>query len=207
MRTGPLFRPGPRPPLEPVRGLLLCDRDGTIIENRPSYILSWPDVEFLPGSHAALDTAARAGLAIVIVSNQSPVGRGLMTEEECLALHDQVVDSLTAEGVPVAGSYLCPHRPDQGCACRKPEPGMLRLARQRFGAALPACFVGDSVEDMSAAVRAECHPLLVRTGRGAEQEAAVRAREELRGVTAVLDLAGAVRQVLDVLVHDPAGTR
>ncbi|MFJ4622477.1 D-glycero-alpha-D-manno-heptose-1,7-bisphosphate 7-phosphatase [Streptomyces sp. NPDC088812] len=188
-----LFLPGPNPPTTAPRGLLLCDRDGTVIENRDSYVLSSSDVRFLPGAAAALGRAAADGLAVLLVSNQSPVGRGLLTEGDCVRLHEQIVSTLVAAGVPVAGSWLCPHTPQAGCGCRKPAPGMARAAQHRFGVPPDRCFfVGDSAEDMGAAVASGCRPFLVRTGRGAAHEPLVRSRPDLRDVQVVDDLAAAV---------------
>lgn len=192
MRGDPLYLPGARLPREP-RGLLLCDRDGTVIENRDSYVLSPADVCFLPGAVEALRTATTAGWAVVLVTNQSPVGRGLLTEADCTRIHEGVVDTLSAAGVRVVGSYLCPHAPQDGCGCRKPAPGMALLAQQRFGTPPERChFVGDSVEDMLAAVASGMHPLLVRTGRGAAHAPLARRLPELRRVRVVADLRAAV---------------
>ncbi|WP_051970478.1 D-glycero-alpha-D-manno-heptose-1,7-bisphosphate 7-phosphatase [Kitasatospora azatica] len=193
----PLFLPGSPAPAEQRRGLLLCDRDGTVIENRSDYVLSPADIVLLPGAVAALRAAAGHGLALVFVSNQSPVGRGLLTEADCLRIQRTLVDRLEAEGVPVAGSYLCPHAPESGCGCRKPAPGMLRLAQRRFGAAPEQCaLIGDSVEDMDAAAGAGARPVLVRTGRGAEHEPRVRARADLGHVAVVADLGAAVESLI-----------
>lgn len=190
---GPLVATGTARPKRPARGLLLCDRDGTIIRNRDTYVLSTGDVEFLPGAISALRRAHESGLAVVLVSNQSPVGRGMLDPKECLRINRYVTDALAAEGAPVAAGYLCPHAPTDDCACRKPRPGLALAALRRFG--LPphrALLVGDSVEDMGAAVAAEVGAVLVRTGRGARHEPAVRADAALTGVRIVDDLKAAV---------------
>ncbi|MFE7834959.1 D-glycero-alpha-D-manno-heptose-1,7-bisphosphate 7-phosphatase [Streptomyces sp. NPDC057474] len=176
------------------RGLLLCDRDGTIIRNRDDYVLSTEDVEFLPGATSALRRAHEAGLAVVLVSNQSPVGRGLLDAEECLRIHRHVTDALQAGGAPVTASYLCPHAPADDCVCRKPRPGLALAALKRFGAPTHrAWLVGDSREDMGAAVGARVRGVLVRTGRGARHEPDVRADRALTGVRIEDDLAAAVQ--------------
>lgn len=171
---------------------LLCDRDGTIIENRADYVLRSEHIQLLPGAVTALRDAARAGFTIGIVSNQSPVGRGLLTESEAVELHHELLTRLVAADVPVAASYLCPHTPEHHCPCRKPEPALIRQAVSEL-ALDPArtWYVGDAASDALAAKTAGVHGVLVRTGRGAAQTGAL-ARHGLTDLPVVADLAAAV---------------
>ena len=93
------------------------DRDGVIIENRPNYVLSWSDVEFLPQSFEALRIIHPA-IKIVIITNQSAVGRGLITLQAAKALNQRIVNEIRNHGGRVDGSYMCPHSPLQACHCR-----------------------------------------------------------------------------------------
>src|SRR5436190_23406732 len=104
------------------RAAVFLDRDGVIIENREGYVRSWEDVAFLPGVLGALRRLARLSCAVAIVTNQSPVGRGLLTLEAAEAINRRVVARIEAAGGRIDASYLCPHRPDERCGCRKPAP-------------------------------------------------------------------------------------
>lgn len=178
----------------PAHRLLFCDRDGVIIANRSTYVLDRAEVEPLHGAAAALRRANGLGFDIVIVSNQSAVGRGLLDLRAAVDIHRHVVDDLADQGVRIRASYLCPHAPWQGCACRKPAPGMATAALEDAGHTAPSrcAFVGDAVEDMRAARAAGIPGFLVRTGRGRSHEAAVLADADLRPTTVVADLAAAV---------------
>ncbi|MFI1357956.1 D-glycero-alpha-D-manno-heptose-1,7-bisphosphate 7-phosphatase [Streptomyces sp. NPDC020898] len=171
---------------------LLCDRDGTIIENRAEYVLRSEDIRILPGAVDALRDAVRAGFTIGIISNQSPVGRGLLTVNEAVSLHQELLARLAAADVPVAASYLCPHRPEHRCHCRKPEPALIRRAvtELRLDPAR-TWYVGDAAADALAARTAGVHGALVRTGRGAAESRTLD-RHGLTGLPVVDDLAAAV---------------
>ncbi|MFF1708288.1 D-glycero-alpha-D-manno-heptose-1,7-bisphosphate 7-phosphatase [Streptomyces sp. NPDC058252] len=190
----PLVVPSAAPPPshgEPGPGVL-CDRDGTIIENRADYVLRFGHIRLLPGAVNALRNAVRAGFTIGIVSNQSPVGRGLLTEQEALQLHRELLARLSAAQVPVAASYLCPHTPEHGCRCRKPEPGLVRraVADLRLDPTR-TWYVGDAVTDALAARAGGVQGVLVRTGRGAAQ-ALTLGSHGLTSLPVVDDLAAAV---------------
>ena len=110
---------------------LLCDRDGTLIEHRVNYILEPSHIHLLPGVAAALCNAQRHGFVVVVLSNQSPVGRGLLSVTDALRLHRQVLGDLKRGRITVAGSYLCPHAPAHDCTCRKPKPGMVQRSDRK----------------------------------------------------------------------------
>lgn len=140
----------PRPP---SRGLFL-DRDGTLI--RDTGYPSDPDaVTLLPGVARALLSARARGYALVIVSNQSGVGRGMIAPDAAEAVQARVEELFAREGVTFDGVRFCFHHPDDGCACRKPEPGMLVDAAEALGLDLSASvMVGDKPSDVQAGVRA-----------------------------------------------------
>ncbi len=182
------------------RPAVFLDRDGVIIENRDDYVLSWRDVAFLPRALEALRRLSHSPYTIVIVTNQSPVGRGLLALEEAEAINRRVIARIEAAGGRVDASYLCPHHPDEGCACRKPAPGMLLRAAADLGLDLPRSYlVGDAVSDVAAAEAAGARGILVLTGRGADQAPRLRARYGAAGRVAE-DLATA----LDTLGMVPA---
>jgi D-glycero-D-manno-heptose 1,7-bisphosphate phosphatase len=201
LAAGPGHRPGP------PRATLLCDRDGTIIANRAGYVLDVSHTVPLAGATTALRRAARAGFLIVIVSNQSPVGRGLLTQAQAIDVHRALLRRLALAGVPVAGSYLCPHRPDDGCPCRKPRPGMIEAALGGFlSDRHRSVMLGDAVEDMQAARAAGLEGVLVRTGRGGAHARVLTARPELRDIPVVADLGAAVDRACALSTPPGAGS-
>jgi len=153
-----------------VRRGVFLGRDGVINENRSEYVKSWDEFRFLPGALASLARLARSPFAIVVLSNQSAINRGLVSRSEVDAINGRMVRQVEANAGRIDGVYVCPHRPDEGCSCRKPEPGLLHQAAAELAIDLNSSYVvGDALADMQAGLRARCTPLLVRTGRGEEE--------------------------------------
>ena len=179
------------------------DRDGVIIENRADYVKSIDEVHFIPGVLTALARAARLSCRLVIVTNQSVIGRGLIDLAAAGRINDFVVRRLAAAGGRVDGVYVCPHRPDASCDCRKPAPGLLLRAAAELGIDLAASvMIGDDVTDVLAGQRAGARAILVRTGRGPSQSteplrtgAHGLAAAGLGSVPIVADLAAALAQI------------
>ena len=152
------------------RPAVFLDRDGVLIENQPGYVRSWSHVEFLPGSIRAIQQLNASGYAIVMVTNQSAVGRGIISLEEAMRINQQIVDEVAARGGKIDATYMCPHSPGEGCRCRKPEPGMLLQAAAELDLDLTRSYmVGDAISDVEAGKSAGVATILVRTGRGNEQ--------------------------------------
>jgi histidinol-phosphate phosphatase family protein len=130
----------------PLRAVLL-DRDGTLVRDVP-YNGDPALVEPLPGVEKALRRLREAGLTLAVVSNQSGVARGLLSTEQVAAVNARVEQLLG----PFANWQICPHGPDEGCHCRKPEPGLMQAAAAALGLTLPECAViGDIGADIEAA--------------------------------------------------------
>lgn len=143
-----------------------------IIENRSDYIKSWREVRFLPGVFEALRRLARSDYALVMVTNQSAVGRGIMSLDEAMTINEGVLTEIAAQGGRVDAAYMCPHGPDEGCNCRKPAPGLLLQAAEDLELAMARSYViGDAASDIQAAHAAGAQGILVLTGRGREQAA------------------------------------
>ncbi len=160
-------RPGATNPPGIARPAVFLDRDGVIIENRDDYVKSWREVRFLPGAFAAMHRLGTLGYVVVIVTNQSAVGRGLLALADAVRINERIVAAIEAHGGRVDACYLCPHRPEERCACRKPAPGMLLRARDDLGLDLARSYlVGDAVTDIEAAEAVHAQGVLVRTGRG-----------------------------------------
>lgn len=152
---------------------IFLDRDGVIIENRENYVRHWDDVLFLPEALAALRAVATTNFAIVVVTNQACVGKGILTLEQAEDINQRVVAHVRAVGGRIDAAYLCPHRSDESCACRKPKPGMLLQAARELNLSLAnSVLIGDAVTDMQAARAAGVKSMLVKTGRGRNELAA-----------------------------------
>jgi D-glycero-D-manno-heptose 1,7-bisphosphate phosphatase len=173
----------------PPSPAIFLDRDGVIIENRADYVKSVAEVRFIPGALAALARVARLGAhRLVIVTNQSAIGRGLMTPAAAEAVNAYVRQQTEAAGGRLDGLFVCPHRPDAGCDCRKPAPGLLLQAAAALDLDLTASvMIGDALSDVHAAHAAGAHALLVRTGLGAGVNAALAAVPVLPDLAAALD--------------------
>ena len=185
------------------RAAVFLDRDGVLNQNRADYVRSWEQVEFLPGVFEAMQRLAGSPFVVVVVTNQSAVGRRLMTVQGLAAINGGIVQQVQQAGGRIDAVYTCPHRPDEGCPCRKPRPGMLLQAAQELGIDLARSYlVGDAVSDMEAALSAGCQPVMVRTGRGRKQAAGL-ADYGLQAVPVVADLGEAVDLILDQLRPAP----
>lgn len=180
---------------------VLLDRDGVINLERSDYVKSWQEFELLPGSLEALARLAVLDCPILVISNQSAIGRGLMTWDTVVHIHVSLQRAAAEEGGRIDGFYVCPHHPHDGCDCRKPQPGMLLQAARDFDLALENCiFVGDAVTDYQAAMATGCRSILVRTGR--QGQSLDGALGKVSGVQIVQNLAEAVAVIL---AENPAG--
>jgi histidinol-phosphate phosphatase family protein len=145
--------------MEGKRWAVFCDRDGTIIRD-VGYPRNPEDVCLVPGAAEALAELHRDGFLLVLFSNQSGIGRGLVTEEEAARVHERFEAILARRGVRLDGAYYCPHAPEAGCACRKPSPGMIVAAAERFNLDLGRSWVvGDKDSDVEAGRRAGCRTI------------------------------------------------
>ncbi len=148
------------------------DRDGTIIEQQ-EYLSQPGDVRLLPAAAAGLRSMRAMGLGLVVVTNQSAVGRGFFNLAQVEAVHARLRELLRAQGVELDGIYTCPHTPGDGCECRKPRPGLLLRAARELGFHPADAFViGDKPCDIDLGRGVGATSILVRTGYGAGHEAA-----------------------------------
>ena len=169
---------------------VFLDRDGTINEEM-HYLRKHEQLELLPGAAQAIGRLNRLGLKVVVVTNQSGVARGFLTEEELDLIHQRLREMLVEHDAHLDGIYYCPEMPDTGSACRKPEVGMMEQAAEDLDIDLKRSYVvGDMTIDMEMGRRAGSKTILVLTGYGEE------ARD--KGVQAnfiARDLAEAVRWI------------
>jgi D-glycero-D-manno-heptose 1,7-bisphosphate phosphatase len=178
---------------------MFMDRDGVLLE-LVDYLSRIDQVVLVPGVAAAIAGLNRAGIPVVIVTNQSGIARGLLTEADLRDIHAHVESLLAKEGARIDAIYYCPHHPDVGaapyrrsCECRKPAPGMLRQAARDLGLDLArSVFIGDHATDIEAGRRAGIgHSILVLTGHG-KAAAETLASGELRPAAICPDVVSAI---------------
>jgi D-glycero-D-manno-heptose 1,7-bisphosphate phosphatase len=154
------------------RRFVILDRDGTIIVER-NYLSDPDQVELIPGAAEGLAQLSILGLGLVVVSNQSGIGRGFFDESRLSQIHQRMCQLLAEHGVWLSGIYYCPHTPDDHCDCRKPHPGLVeRAARELDFDPSEAFVIGDKPCDIELGQRIGAATLLVRSGYGAAVEAA-----------------------------------
>lgn len=141
---------------------MFLDRDGVINRRRLDHVKRWEEFEFLPGALDALAQWRAHRARVVVITNQSAVGRGLITVEALRAIHVRMLRAIDGAGGHVSAIYACLHAPDAGCECRKPSPVLLHQASADLGIRLSdAMMVGDSPTDVAAARAAGCRPVLL----------------------------------------------
>jgi D-glycero-D-manno-heptose 1,7-bisphosphate phosphatase len=173
--------------------LVILDRDGVINEDSPDFIKSVAEWKPIPGSLEAIARLSQAGFRVFVVSNQSGIGRGLLSYETLFAIHDTLQRAVTALGGRIDGIEFAPEHPDAASELRKPAPGMFRDLARRLQVDLDGvAAIGDSWRDIQAARAAGARPILVRTGNGRRTER----EQKLGGVPVFDDLAAAVSDLI-----------
>jgi D-glycero-D-manno-heptose 1,7-bisphosphate phosphatase len=184
--------------------LVILDRDGVINEDSSEFIKSPAEWKPLPGSLDGIAQLTRAGFTVVVATNQSGIGRGLLDEETLAAIHSKMDRVVAEAGGRIDAIFYCPHRPEDDCDCRKPRAGLLRQAAARYHLSLEGvAVIGDSMRDIEAAREVRARPMLVLTGSG--RATLARLEEEARTGTArgqsgmpevCADLADAARRLV-----------
>ena len=143
---------------------IFLDRDGTITKDR-GYTFKPEDLIFLPNSIEGLKKLSGTCYKLIIVTNQSGIGRGYYTEEDYYKFREEMHKRLRKEKINIDAEYFCPHNPKENCGCRKPKIGMLEDAANDFWLDLNKCWmVGDSISDMQAGKSAGCRTIHILTG-------------------------------------------
>jgi D-glycero-D-manno-heptose 1,7-bisphosphate phosphatase len=147
--------------------LVILDRDGVINEESSAYVKSPDELHFIPGSIEAIAKLNSLGFKVAIATNQAGIGRGIFKDSDLQAIHEKLLNTLTAAGAHIDHIAYCPHHPNDLCDCRKPKPGMLQQIAKHYHTDLhDVFFVGDSLTDLQAAINAGAKPALVKTGYG-----------------------------------------
>ena len=134
------------------RSAVFVDRDGVINRRLPGdYVRTWDQFHFLPGARAGLRLLREAGHLLVVITNQRGIGRGLMSESDLAEVHRRMQAELVRADAAVDAILHCPHDLGEGCGCRKPKPGMIERALERFAIDVARSWVvGDSLSDLEA---------------------------------------------------------
>jgi len=174
--------------------LVILDRDGVINQDSEQFIKNTTEWKPIPGSLEAIAKLNHAGYRVVVASNQSGIGRGLLDMGALNAINDRMYRALAQVGGRIDALFYCPHAAGDNCDCRKPKPGMFIDIAQRFNvdlAGVPS--IGDSLRDLQAAAAAGARPILVLTGKGAKTEVTGGLPD---GTPVFADLAEAVRNIV-----------
>jgi len=145
---------------------VFLDRDGVINKDSPNYVKSWAEFDFLPGSIDAIRLLTENGYFVVIITNQSIINRKMASMDDLEFMHSMMKKAVKEAGGEIKDIFFCPHKPEDGCKCRKPEPGLILQARNKYGIDVSnSVMVGDSAKDIECAKRAGCrYAILVKTG-------------------------------------------
>ncbi len=176
--------------------LVILDRDGVINEDSEDFIKSAEEWHAIPGSPEAIARLTHANYRVVVATNQSGMGRGFFDIGDFNRINEKMNREIANAGGHIEGIFYCPHRPEDKCNCRKPEPGLLIEICRRLHCDLegvPA--IGDSLRDIKAAQTVGARPILVRTGKGRKTESGSK---DLADIEVYDDLASAVDALLSV---------
>jgi D-glycero-D-manno-heptose 1,7-bisphosphate phosphatase len=174
--------------------LVILDRDGVINQDSAQFIKTPEEWKPIPGSLEAIARLSQAGHRVVVASNQSGIGRGLLDMAALNRINDKMHKSLAQVGGRIDAVFFCPHSAEAQCACRKPATGLFLELASRFGVSLhgiPA--VGDSPRDLACAAAVGAQPILVLTGKG---ECTLKAGGMPEGTMVFADLARAVNEYI-----------
>jgi len=170
--------------------IIVLDRDGVVNQDSPFYIKTPSEWHAIAGSLDAIAKLNQAGFPVVVATNQSGVARGYFTASELENIHNKMRDDVANAGGHLDGVFVCPHGPQDDCACRKPKPGLLLQIAKHFKVVPEEMLVvGDSMRDILAARAAGCKTIvLTKTGNGEKTLAAVGI-DKLKDVKIFADLA------------------
>lgn len=155
--------------------VLLLDRDGVLCADRSDFVKHVDELEVLPGVPEALGRMTAAGIRLAVISNQSLIGRGIVSRATVDGINQTLAERLGSHGAKIEEFFICPHSPDEGCACRKPKPGLIYAARDKLQfEPSETWMIGDDLRDLQAAQAAGCRSALVLTGKGMAKLAQAR---------------------------------
>ena len=155
----------------PHNRFVILDRDGTIILETQEYITKPEQISFLPGSIDGMKKIYDAGFNIIIITNQSVVGRGIISKKQLEKIHKSINQTLLEKKIKIKGIFYCPHKPNFGCLCRKPKIELVTKAAKDLNFNTESSFVvGDQETDINLAKKIQSTSILVLTGQGKKFE-------------------------------------
>lgn len=177
--------------------VIFLDRDGVINYDSDAYIKCWEEFEFLPGSLKAIAALSAAGYHLILITNQSIIGRGMVPLAGLEDIHARMQQAVAVAGGNIVDIFFCPHRPDDHCDCRKPEPGLIFQAKTRYGIDLPrTVMIGDNAKDVGCGQNAGCGAtVLVQTGNGLQAQKELAAMD-VQPTAIAADLKAATEMIL-----------
>ena len=150
--------------------VVFLDRDGTISRDSPDHIKSWDELHFLPNAKQGIKLLNDDGFNIIIITNQSVIARGMVTIEGLDFIHQNMIKELEDYGCKIHKIYYCPHHPDDGCNCRKPNPGLLLKAAQENNIDTSKSYmVGDRMMDVEVGKAVDCKTILISSELGLQE--------------------------------------
>jgi D-glycero-D-manno-heptose 1,7-bisphosphate phosphatase len=184
------------PEARPLRRAAFLDRDGTICEEM-GYVNHVDRLRIFPFAAAAINRLNEARIPVIVITNQSGVARDIFPESLVHQVHEKMIAELAAGGARIDGIYFCPHKTEDTCECRKPNPGLLERAAREHALDLAASWVvGDRYADLEMAHAAGGRGILVMTGYGRGEYELHRARWPRQPDALAEDLTEAVRRIL-----------
>lgn len=178
------------------RKAVFLDRDGVICENRDNYVKSSQEFVWIPGAKKALSRLRSHGYITVVITNQSAIGRGIISRRTLEEIHERMGEEIAETGGKIEKVYYCPHKPEDGCSCRKPEPGLLLKAAGDLKLDLRTSYlVGDAITDIEMGHTVGSRTIMVKTGKGLS-ELADKNRWKIRPDYIAQDLSEAVDLIL-----------
>ncbi len=160
--------------------LVILDRDGVINHDSAEFVKSPEEWRPIKDSLEAIARLSQAGFEVVVLTNQSGIGRGLLSTDQLNQIHGRMIEHLRQLGGQIQTILFCPHHPDDACECRKPLTGMYTQLTGRLGVNFQGVYsVGDSIRDLQAAKAAGATPVLVKTGNGKKSLKAISNNQDL----------------------------
>jgi len=174
--------------------LVILDRDGVINEDSDEFIKSPDEWIPIPGSLESIAQLNRAGYRIIVITNQSGLGRKLFDIRTLNKIHEKMFQHLALTGGHIESILFCPHTPDDNCDCRKPKTGLFIELKKRLNLSLENVYaVGDSLRDLQAARNAGAIPILVCTGKG---ERTLKENQDMQDIQVYTNLAEFTEKLL-----------
>ncbi len=181
-----------------MKKAVFLDRDG-VINEEIEYLHEVEKLRLIPGVPEGLKLLKQHDYLLIVVTNQSGIGRGMYTERDMEKVHSSLQAQLIERGSGIDKFYFCPHTPQEQCNCRKPQPTMLIRAKDEFDLDLASSFIiGDKITDLEAGKGAGCSTILVRTGYGRQEEARIDSQKLIIADYIADDLWEAARKIIEI---------